>query len=261
MSLRRRLAAAALLLAAATAQAGQRCEAHKPDAAEITSALSLGQRSAEALDRSGARVALIARAGQDLSAYGLHWSHLAFAYRDEQAGAWRVLHKLNHCGSDSSALYRQGLADFFMDRPWRYEAAIVVLEPALQQALLPLLRDNRRAAALHSARYNMVAYPWSTRYQQSNQWALETLALARAPQGVHSREDAQRWLRAQGFAPTTLRLPTLQRLGARVSAANVSFDDHPPERRFAGRIDTVTVDAVFAFVRGQGMGQAPLVVR
>jgi hypothetical protein len=41
----------------------------------------------------------------------------------------------------------------------------------------------------------------------------------------------------------------------------MSFDDHPPERRFAGRIDTVTVDAVFAFVRGRGMGQTPLVVR
>jgi hypothetical protein len=75
------------------------------------------------------------------------------------------------------------------------------------------------------------------------------------------REDAQRWLRGQGFVPTTLHLPALQRLGARVGTANVSFDDHPPQRRFAGRIDTVTVDAVFAFVRAQGMGEAPRVVR
>jgi hypothetical protein len=87
MNLRPWLAAAMLALAAAAAQAGQRCEAQRPSPADITSALSLGQRSAEALDRSGAKVALIARAGQDLSAYGLHWSHLAFAYKDEPASA------------------------------------------------------------------------------------------------------------------------------------------------------------------------------
>ena len=33
-----------------------------------------------------------------------------------------------------------------------------------------------------------------------------------------------------------------------VSAANVAFDDHPNEQRFADRIDTVTVDSVFAWL-------------
>jgi hypothetical protein len=46
---------------------------------------------------------LLARVGQDLRKYGVHYSHLAFAYRE--AGwpwrhVWRVLHKLNECGSD-----------------------------------------------------------------------------------------------------------------------------------------------------------------
>ena len=35
------------------------------------------------------------------------------------------------------------------------------------------------------------------------------------------------------------------RLGARLTRANVEFDDHPSGDRFAGRIATVTVDSVF----------------
>ena len=53
--------------------------------------------------------------------------------------------------------------------------------------LLPVLRDNTAAARLHEPRYNMLAYPWATRYQQSNQWALETLAGAMAVSYTHLR--------------------------------------------------------------------------
>jgi hypothetical protein len=254
------LATAVTTAATTTAHAGQTCEPHKPGAAEITQALSLAAHTAQALDASGAQVVLIARAGQDLSAYGLRYSHLGYAYRDPGAHAWRIVHKLNQCGTDRAALYRQGLADFFMDRPWRYEAAVVVPTPAVQQALLPLLRDNTQAARLHTPAYSMVAYPWSQRYQQSNQWALETLALALEPD-ARTRPQAQAWLRLKGYQPTTLHLPAFKRLGARLTAANVAFDDHPDERRFAGRIDTVTVDSVFAFVRSAGLAGEPLVVR
>ena len=41
---------------------------------------------------------------------------------------WRVAHKLNHCGTAEGALYRQGLGDFFLDRPHLYQAAFVVLK-------------------------------------------------------------------------------------------------------------------------------------
>ena len=74
---------------------------------QVEQGLGLAQATLQALDASGAEVVLLARAGQDLSKYGLRWSHLGFAYR--QDGVWRVLHKLNHCGTDESALYRQGL--------------------------------------------------------------------------------------------------------------------------------------------------------
>lgn len=253
------LAAAALGLAlAAPAHAGRPCEDKPATTRQVEQGLGLAQATLQALDASGAEVVLLARAGQDLSKYGLRWSHLGFAYR--QDGVWRVLHKLNHCGTDESALYRQGLGEFFLDNPFRYEAAFVALKPELQQALLPVLADNTRVARFDERRYSMVAYAFGTKYQQSNQWALETLAGAAAP-GVVSRRAAQDWLQSQGYAPTDLHLSTLTRLGGRITRANIAFDDHPSARRFSSHIDTVTVDSMFAWLQRSGLSTPPQTVQ
>ena len=106
----------------------------------------------------------------------------------------------------------------------------------------------------------MVAYPWSQRYQQSNQWAIETLAMTEEPAAV-TRERAQAWLRLHGYEPTTLHLSAFKRLGARVMSTNVAFDDHPNEKRFADRIETVTVDSVFRWLERDGLGGPVVVVR
>jgi len=58
-----------------------------------------------------------------------------------------------------------------------------------------------------------------------------------------------------------LKLGPLTRLGARASAANVAFDDHPNEKRFADRIETVTVDSVFEWLQRAGLGSAPVILR
>ncbi len=254
----RRVLAAALLAATLTAHAGRPCEEAPQSTAQVEQGLELALRTAQALDASGARVVLLARAGQDLSRYGLQWSHFGLVYRDEAAGAWRVLHKLNDCGTANAAIYRQGLGEFFLDRPHRYEAAFVVPEPALQQQLLAALAQPTTTLALHEPRYSMVAYAWGQTYQRSNQWALETLALAAAPQPVPDRRAAQAWLRAQGYRPSDLHLSTATRLGARLTRANIAFDDHPTARRFAGHIETVTADSVFDWLTRSGRARAPV---
>ena len=106
----------------------------------------------------------------------------------------------------------------------------------------------------------MVAYARSDRYQQSNQWALETLASTQDP-AASTRDRAQAWLRLQGYEPTTLHLSALKRLGARVTAANVAFDDHPNEKRFGDRIETVTIDSVFAWLNRSTLGGPVEVIR
>ncbi|MCU0755331.1 MAG: DUF2145 domain-containing protein [Xanthomonadales bacterium] len=249
----------AALAAPMLAHAGRTCTVRAQTVESVQRGLDLAAATAAALDRSGAQVVLLARAGQDLSKYGLDWSHLGFAYRGDAGEAWRVLHKLNQCGSEVAAIYRQGLGEFFLEHPHRYAAAYAVLSEAAQTALLPILRDDRAVLRWHEPRYNMVAYPWSTRYQQSNQWALETLAGAVEP-AARDRGRAQAWLQLQGYAPTTLKLGPLTRLGARATMAHIAFDDHPDGRRFRDRIDTVTVDSVFRWLPIAGWGQAAVQV-
>lgn len=246
------------------AGAGQDCERPAPTVAAVARNLELAAAVARTLDDSGLRVAVIARAGQDLSAYRLRWSHLGLIYRDEAAnggqGAWRVVHKLNACGTDRADVHRQGLAEFFSDGLVAHEAGVVPLAPALQATLPALLADDGRLARLHTPRYNMVAYPWAGPYQQSNQWAIETLAHLLDP-AVDSRGGARAWLRAHGYRGALLEIPAHRRLGARLALAHVHFDDHPLAARMAGRIETVTADSVFAWLARSGLGGPARIVR
>ena len=255
-----------LPLAACVAHAGRNCEAALPlKPATVEKALALAERTLSALDRSGADVVVLARAGQDLQKYGLSYSHLGFAYREPspQGGTvWRVLHKLNTCGSASSAIYKQGLGEFFLDDLWRFEAAWVVPTPAVQARLIAVLQSPTRALRLHHAPYSMVSYAWGQTYQQSNQWALETMAQAMGAgdvPGLDGRLRAQDWLRAKGYQPTTLNLGPLTRLGGRVTQANIAFDDHPTVKRFSNRIETVTVDSVFDWMQRAQLAQSAVV--
>lgn len=109
------LALVSALLIGGSAHAGQRCDTTPLTPEQARNALDLAHRTADALERSGAQVALLGRAGQDLSAYGLRYSHVGIAYREQPAfgpARWRVLHKLNQCGTAYAGVYRQGLADF-----------------------------------------------------------------------------------------------------------------------------------------------------
>jgi hypothetical protein len=254
----RLLTALALAGCMTLAHAGRSCEPKPPEAHNVARAMVLAEHTARMLDASGAQVVVLARAGQDLSDYGLRYSHLGLAYRE--GGRWRVAHKLNQCGSAVAAIYRQGLGEFFLDDLHEYQAGVVLLRADVQAALLPTLQDNQRLAQLHSPRYSMVAYPWAQRYQQSNQWAIETLAMA-VDANATNRARAQAWLQLQGYQPSTLRISAFKRLGARMTAANVAFDDHPNDKRFSDRIETVTVDSVFAWLNRSGLGGTVQVVR
>lgn len=237
------------------AQAGRPCEpAHQPKARALEYGLRMAQRTKDVLERSGADVVLLGRAGQDLSAYHLRYSHMGFAYRQKEANGvsvWRVLHKLNDCGTAEASIFRQGLGEFFMDNPWRYEAVAVVPQPDIQAKLLPVLVDNARATTMNWRAYSLVSYVWGQKYQQSNQWVLETLAMAVDGTGTdfYSRSQAQTWLLDKNYSPSVLQIGPLTRLGARVGSANVAFDDHPNDKRYANRIETVTVDSIVTWMR------------
>lgn len=251
--------AASLATFAGAARAGRSCENKPPAVDAIQRSMALAEHTARQLDQSGAQVVVLARMGQNLSEYNIRYSHLGLAYRDAD-NKWRVVHKLNQCGTSHASVYRQGLGEFFLDDLYKYEAAVVIPKPEVQAKLLPMLKHNARLAQLNTPEYSMVAYPWAQTYQQSNQWAIETLAMAQEP-AAQTRERAQAWLQLQNYQPTTLRISALKRLGGRLTAANIAFDDHPSEKRFSDRIETVTVDSVFAWLNRSGLGGPVQVIR
>lgn len=246
-------------LAAGNALAGQPCEERAVGVEEMRKSFALALKVREALDKSGARVVLLGRVGQDLSKYGLRYSHLGIIWRDHPDGRWLAVHELNECGTAESTLYNQGLANFFADDLFAWEAVALIPSEAVQGRLVARLSGDA-AGRFHQPRYNMVAYPFASRYQNSNQWVLELLAEALADTRFAGRDEAQQWLQANGYAPTTLQIPTLTRLGGRMFKANIAFDDHPFERRMDGKIDTVTVESVAAFLAGRDAGSRRVVV-
>ena len=262
-TIRRLLAFLSALVFCGAAHAGSACTETVPDAVSVMRALELAQKSSEALDESGARVALIARVGQDLSKYHLTYSHVAFVWRPVPGRPWSVVHELNQCGTAQSALFDEGLGNLFLDNMFAYQTLIVIPSAQTQERMAAILGSGAMLK-FHERRYNMLAYPFSTEFQNSNQWLLETLTAALAQDAaIDSRSDAQAWLRLAGYRPTTLNVPMMQRLGADVFRANISFNDHPFDDRMAGRIDTVTVDSVVDFLvrRDAGVRRIELAVR
>ena len=227
--------------------AGTACNDAPPSPIAIMRGLELAQKSKDSLDASGAKVVFIARVGQDLSKYNLRYSHLGIAFLNNE-NRWDVLHELNDCGTANSHLFNHGLGNFFIDDLFAFDSLILVPSDQIQQKLLAQINQHT-APSFYEAHYNMLAFPFSTKYQNSNQWALEfaTTALSNDVK-ITNRTQAQNWLKAVGYSPSTLSIPTFTRLGARLFKANVAFDDHPFDRRMAGLIDVVTVESIQHFL-------------
>ena len=250
-----------LLLACSlnSAHAGRVCDTKKMSASNFIAAMNLADKTRATLDASGAQVAIVSRVGQDLSRYGLRYSHMAWVWRDPASARWTVVHELNQCGTANSALYRQGLGNFFLDDMFAYEADVFIPAPSTQKKIATML-GSYLPLRLHEARYNMLAYAFATDYQNSNQWVLETYAAGVSELQIGDRGQAQAWLKLAGYRPITVSVPAGARLGARLFSANIAFDDHPFGRRAAGMFDTVTVESVLQFLRArEGTGQEVVV--
>lgn len=249
------LIAAAAFVIAPFAVAGQSCDETPLSPAILHNAMSTAQNVQTQLNKTGSDVAILGRVGQDLSEYNLRYSHVGIAFRAAPEQPWRVYELLNQCGTAQSDLWSDGLGNFFLDDLFAFDALIVVPPPALREKLVERLRHPAQLRALHDDKYNMVAYPFSTKYQNSNQWVLENLAAAETRDTIiTTREQAQAWLQLAGYKPTEMHIGPMKRLGGRMFKANVAFDDHPNELRFSDRINTVTVDSILDFLRARKEG-------
>ena len=245
------LLAVAALVVMPIAHAGRNCDAVAPDAAKTQKAIRLATQLRDIVDLSGANVVMIGRVGSDQSKYGVRYTHVGYLLRSHAVGAWTVVHALNACGTGESDIFDEGLANFFMDDPFDFEAAVVIPSSALQERLAEILQGPAKRV-LHERSYSTIANPWSTRFQNSNAWALEILAAASGSGGlggIGNRLQAQQWLKANGYQPGRVHIGAGERAGLRLFTPHVRFGDHPDPAWQTQTYEVSTGDAVLEFLR------------
>lgn len=148
------------------------------------------------LQASGARVALVSRAGTDLRRFGIRYSHAGMALQDNPEGPWAVRQLYYVCDESRPRLFDQGLGAFLLagKATGTTFVSIVTLPEAsgpgpqaeglherLQERLHERLLDTPTALALLSPSYSANAYAFGLKHQNCNQWMAEMMAAAWDP--------------------------------------------------------------------------------
>ncbi len=254
-----KFAAAALLLAAsAAAQAGLPAFCQQTidiGAAEQDRVLRFAGAVKAELERAETGVALIARAGLDLSRFGQLYSHAGIALRDNPGGAWAVRQLYYACDESRPRLFDQGVAGFALGAEAPARGHISLVFPSIEDsaALEAAALDKRLALSLLGGEYSANAYAYGTRYQNCNGWVAELLASAwgRLDQGGsagQAREDAQAWLRTQGYTAGPVRIPSHWMMFAGQFVPLVHMNDHPTDDLHALALHVSVPASIEAFV-------------
>lgn len=205
------------------------------------------------LAASGSRVALVARAGLDLSRFGLLYSHAGIALKDSPGGPWSVRQLYYACDESRPRLFDQGMSGFVLgaDAPARGHVSLLFLPEHEAAQLEGAALDRKTALALLAERYSANAYAFGTRYQNCNQWVAELLASAWG--GVDTqdapREHAQAWLREQGYTAGPVKVPSRWMMFAGQFVPLVHVGDHPVDDIYALSLRVSVPDSIEAFVR------------
>lgn len=232
--------------------AGTSCERITPSPLLYVNASRQALDVQKKLNRLQANVVLIARAGTNLSKYSLRYSHVGFAVKNYPGmpGQWTILHLLNECGTSYSSLYAQGIMNFFMDNLYTQDYQLIEPDFATQSRLLQALSPTK-IKQLHNKNYSIIAYPFSNKYQNSNQWVLEVLAASINPEKTPTQHAAQIYLHKTGYKPTVIRVDPLSKLGATLFN-HIAFDDHPGSENRLNQFSAVTVISITNYLKKQG---------
>jgi hypothetical protein len=247
--------AALALCASATAAAGMPtfCERGKQvSATEQDRVLRFAGAVKRELDASGGQVALISRAGLDLSRFGLLYSHAGLALRDEADKAWTVRQLYYACEESRPRLFDQGVAGFTLgaDAPGNGHVSLVFLDDGNAAQLERAARDRRLALSLLAGSYSANAYAFGTRFQNCNQWVAEIMASAWGHLEGESaaRERAQAWLREQGYTAGPVKVPSRWLMFAGQFVPLLQLKDHPVEDIYALQLRVSVPASIETFV-------------
>ena len=254
--LRAGLAFAALLAGATPCFAGlpQLCDrSHEPSAQEQDLLLRFSALVKAELAASGREAVLVARSGLDLHRLDVRYSHSGVALRDGEL-PWTIRQLYFACEERKPRIFDQGMAGFMLgtDDPSSSWISLVLLPPAQSAALARAATDRRQALRVLGSTYSANSYPFSTKYQNCNQWTVELLANALGADdgsdAADPRDRAQRWLYGQRYAPTTFTVSARPMTLIADVVPWLHNDDHPPWAVAEGRYDVSMPLSIETFV-------------
>ena len=204
------------------------------------------------LQASGKRLALISRSGLDLQRVGVRYSHSGFSLQANKNSPWSVRQLYFACDEQRPRIFDQGVSGFLlgMDDPATGYVSLVLLPDEAETAVERTALDDQRVLQLLGASYSANAFPFSARYQNCNQWLIETLAAAWGLPGEIGdlRPRAQAWLLSQGYRPTLFERVFPPPIMLSGMLALLHHDDHPREDLENRRMQVSMPAAIELFV-------------
>lgn len=214
--------------------------------------LQMSQVVRAILDEADAPAVLASRSGIDLDRYGVRYSHAGISLKDSPNTRWSVRQLYYACEDRTARIYDQGLPGFVLDHdpvPALY-VSLVFLPPEAASRLARAALDQRLDLGLLEPAYSANAYPFSTRYQNCNQWLIELIAYAFGPpQGdAVSRAAAQDWLRANDYRPSVIDVRHRMMVWLANFVPLLHNDDQPAETLAQARYQLSLPQGVEEFV-------------
>lgn len=210
---------------------------------------------------NGTNVVMLARVGSNspverfkarVSDYWRH-THAALASHSDENG-WRITHLLNSCGNQSD-VYNHSLMQFFLDDPYQYRVMVAEPNLALQARLYDVLETKKMAAAyFNQSTYSSVSQPFNTQRQNSNEFILDVLVAAMAPENtVFTREQSKAYLNANlkmKVRPELVEVGGLENFGISLGFGpdNATLDDHTKREIKRGELKMVSVGTLHEFL-------------
>lgn len=221
-------------------------------AAEQDHLLRFAAAVRDALDAFGKDTVIISRSGLDLSRFQIRYSHAAIMGRND-AGSWTARQLYYACDEGHPRIFDQGLAGFVggSDNPSLGYISIVGMPSDQAKALQQATQDGPRALGLLAATYSANAYPFSTRYQNCNQWVMELLAIAwgNLSDEGDPRARAQNWLKEANYDPQPVKVGSGLLMIAAAVTPLLHLSDHPRDEIHTMQLKVSLPASIETFVK------------
>ena len=223
--------------------------------------LQMGSLVEKLLEHSDSRAVIISRSGFDLRRFDIRYTHAGIALKSE--GGWQVRQLYFDCQEERPRIFDQGVPGFVLSQDDEKSIYVsLLLLPKTEEVLLEQdAVDKRLSLSLLASEYSANAYPFSTRYQNCNQWVIEMIAqawggLATQNEVVAQRREAQSWLVANGYPASEIRINPLFMFASRF-VPFLHREDHP-EAELADNLYRVSMPAA---IEGFVKARAPATTR